>query len=138
VLVYHTNPLVVDTDSDGCSDPEELGANRALGGQRDPLNPYDFYDITDSTFVVGSKDKVITGLDLSKLLAYGGTCDGGPCNPLGNCYDDNKNGNDIDDGREMDFANPTPGPPSGPDGAISGLDLSKLLAQGNDRCTAPP
>jgi hypothetical protein len=133
-----TNPLAVDTDGDGCSDPEELGLNKHLGGQRDPLNPYDFYDITDSTYVVGSKDKLISGLDLSKLLAYGNTCDGGSCNAAGNCYDDDKNGNNIDDGREMDFVNSIPGPPSGPDGCITGLDLSKFMPQGGDSCVAPP
>ena len=33
-----------DTDADGCNDVAELGAEPAQGGQRDPLNPWDFYD----------------------------------------------------------------------------------------------
>jgi len=40
-----SNPLVIDTDGDGCSDGEELGAMEMFGGRRDPMNPYDFYDI---------------------------------------------------------------------------------------------
>ena len=32
-------------DGDGCTTWEELGTNPALGGQRDPWNPWDFYDV---------------------------------------------------------------------------------------------
>jgi hypothetical protein len=132
-------PVVVglDTDGDGCTDGEELGSDPRLGGQRDPLNPYDFYDITDRTRMVGTKNKVVSGLDLSLLLLYGGTRDDGPPNAAGSDYDDDKNPNGIDDGREMDFAGAA-GPASGPDGGISGFDLSAMLAQGGDSCVAPP
>jgi subtilisin family serine protease/glucose/arabinose dehydrogenase len=34
-----------DSDGDGCKNVEEYGANAALGGGRNPLNPYDFYDV---------------------------------------------------------------------------------------------
>jgi hypothetical protein len=34
-----------DTDGDGCSDAKENGTNAALGGDRDWLNPNDFYDV---------------------------------------------------------------------------------------------
>ncbi|MBI4570911.1 MAG: S8 family serine peptidase, partial [Chloroflexi bacterium] len=34
-----------DWDGDGCTNGEEYGANAALGGGRNPLNPYDFYDV---------------------------------------------------------------------------------------------
>lgn len=34
-----------DTDGDGCADLIENGADEMLGGRRDYLNPYDFYDI---------------------------------------------------------------------------------------------
>ena len=33
-----------DTDGDGCDDLAENGPNEALGGRRDYLNPWDFYD----------------------------------------------------------------------------------------------
>jgi hypothetical protein len=50
-----TTPLAdtIDTDKDGCTDFRELGGNNTVfpvtgqgdGGQRDPFNPYDYYDI---------------------------------------------------------------------------------------------
>jgi hypothetical protein len=35
---------VIDSDGDGCRDAWELGPNAAWGGQRDPSNPWDFFD----------------------------------------------------------------------------------------------
>jgi hypothetical protein len=35
-----------DTDGDGCADAREGGSNELLGGRRDPLNPWDFFDAT--------------------------------------------------------------------------------------------
>ncbi|MCI0890224.1 MAG: hypothetical protein J4O04_05400 [Chloroflexi bacterium] len=34
-----------DSDGDGCSDQQENGPDETLGGQRDYLNPHDFYDV---------------------------------------------------------------------------------------------
>ena len=34
-----------DTDGDGCTDQQENGPDETLGGQRDFLNPWDFYDV---------------------------------------------------------------------------------------------
>ena len=36
---------LVDTDGDGCTDQKELGPDEMLGGLRDYLNPWDFYDV---------------------------------------------------------------------------------------------
>ena len=38
-------PDPTDTDGDGCSDVRENGPDETLGGLRDPLNPWDFYDV---------------------------------------------------------------------------------------------
>jgi len=35
-----------DTDGDGCSDAREQGDNERIGGRRDALNPWDFFDLT--------------------------------------------------------------------------------------------
>jgi len=35
-----------DTDGDGCSDQREIGTNQLLGGRRNYLNRYDFYDVS--------------------------------------------------------------------------------------------
>ena len=48
-----------DTDGDGCANIEEYGTNGALGGRRNPLSPYDFYD-TNSDRVVNVLDDVLT------------------------------------------------------------------------------
>ena len=40
--ILHDNS---DSDGDGCTDGEELGSSASAGGQRNPLNPYDFYDV---------------------------------------------------------------------------------------------
>ncbi len=34
----------LDDDDDGCTDLQEAGPDKDLGGLRDPLNPWDFYD----------------------------------------------------------------------------------------------
>lgn len=39
-------PLATDSDGDGCTDAEELGLQPELGGDRDPDNFWDFYDVT--------------------------------------------------------------------------------------------
>jgi hypothetical protein len=39
------NDAAEDTDGDGCTDGQELGANEILGGRRDPLDFWDFYDV---------------------------------------------------------------------------------------------
>ena len=53
-----TIPAGLDTDGDGCTDVEESGEDEILGGDRDPGNAADFYDI-DAT----------GGIDLSDALA---------------------------------------------------------------------
>jgi hypothetical protein len=130
------DPLA-DTDGDGCTNSEELGSDPALGGQRDPLNPYDFYDITDITFVLGSKDKGVSGFDLNLLVLWAGAITGGGPNANGKDYDADGNGNTIADGLELDFAG-IAGPATGPDGGISGFDLAQMLYESGDSCAAPP
>ncbi len=39
-----SQPFPGDTDGDGCADARELGSDVTLGGQRDWLDPWDFYD----------------------------------------------------------------------------------------------
>lgn len=38
-------PVPPDTDGDGCNDGQESGPDEKLGGLRDYLNPWDFYDV---------------------------------------------------------------------------------------------
>ena len=39
------NSADADTDGDGCRDGAEEGTDETLGGLRDSLNPWDFYDV---------------------------------------------------------------------------------------------
>ena len=50
-----------DTDGDGCTDWQEMGPQYRLGGQRDYLNPHDFYDVAGSPDPPqnGAPDRVI-------------------------------------------------------------------------------
>ncbi len=41
----HLTTDPTDSDGDGCSDQQENGLDETLGGQRDPFNPWDFYDV---------------------------------------------------------------------------------------------
>ena len=40
-----------DTDQDGCPDASELRDDPAIGGLRDPYNPYDWYDVNQDGVV---------------------------------------------------------------------------------------
>jgi hypothetical protein len=60
-----------DTDFDGCDDGEEyLGTNPAFGGDRDPLNAWDFFDVTG--------DRAIDLQDVLAILERFGAVPGDP------------------------------------------------------------
>jgi hypothetical protein len=64
-----TNPLVMDTDRDGCADALELGELPQFGGGRNPTNFWDFFDTPDRN---GYRDRTTSAADLAKvLLRYG-------------------------------------------------------------------
>jgi hypothetical protein len=44
VLIYGTDATNRDTDGDGCRDGAEVGPDESHGGQRDPLNPWDYFN----------------------------------------------------------------------------------------------
>ena len=46
VLTYLTDYVNPDTDGDTCEDGPEVGPNERLGGRRDPLNPWDYFNPT--------------------------------------------------------------------------------------------
>ncbi len=143
VKILGTNPLVPDTDGDGCSEGEELGPNPDLGGTRNPLNPYDFYDVPVPTLHVGGtmadRDKAVSVLnDVLAVLEYSGTSENGPPNAIGRDYDFDIDGNTVKDGLAYDRS---AGPvwSDTPDGAISILvDALLVLAQTGDSCRLPP
>jgi hypothetical protein len=44
IIIHGTSAFVVDTDGDGCKEAREVGMNQSLGGRRDPLNPWDYFN----------------------------------------------------------------------------------------------
>ena len=144
-----------DSDGDGCVDEEELGSDHAKGGLREPDNPWDFYDVPAPTLhdggTMANRDRAVTTLnDALALLRYSGTTDDGPPNSAGVDYDDDRDGDGIEDGRVYDRSlgravdtngDTTPdltlsGPPNG---FITILeDVLLVLAQGANDCHFPP
>ena len=71
LFVYGTDPLVVDTDGDGCADGEELGPDETMGGLRDPLSPWDFYDVAIAGAIQGQDGYIDLANDiLSVAMRY--------------------------------------------------------------------
>jgi CSLREA domain-containing protein len=94
-----------DQDFDGCQNGEEIGPFPASGGQRDPENPWDFYDVNASEKV----DAVDIGLVRSKF------------NHTYPPYD-----------RSLGVA---PWAPNGPDGVVNATDIALVRRQFNHDCT---
>jgi serine protease len=69
-LAAGTDPCARDSDGDGCGDGKELGPSALQGGQRDPLSPWDFYDVTS--------DRRIDSKDLAAVRVRFNPFGGGP------------------------------------------------------------
>jgi hypothetical protein len=135
---------LVDSDGDGCSDQEELGSNPVLGGQRDPHNFWDFYDVPVPSHYAsgggGTRDKAIgITTDMVALLTYAGSTNTGS-DPR---YNVDLDGDGVQDGIEYDrtpSAYPSQlwrsGPPDGGIGVTT--DVVAMIKQGGHSCTAPP
>jgi streptogramin lyase len=66
-----TNPSDPDTDNDGCMDGAEVGPSESLGGVRDPLDPWDFYDVDDGSRT-GTRDGRVDFRDALFILDHFG------------------------------------------------------------------
>jgi Zn-dependent metalloprotease len=137
-----------DTDGDGCADVEELGLDPLHGGDRDPLSPWDFYDVpvpagpdlgADGKPILtpaSVRNKAVTLADVGVVLAYVGRTDSNPA------YTQDNNADGIADGQQLDRTSSTdPSKPwqSGPpNGAISLFDVGVALAQVGHSCAGPP
>jgi hypothetical protein len=142
-----------DSDTDGCADGKEVGPNPALGGERDPLDKWDFYDVPVPAIYtvcsspgvcspVPTRDKVAGGIttDVQALLKYSGAKNTGS-DPR---YNVDLDGNTVEDGLEYDrttSAHPgqlwRSGPPDGTAGGIT-TDVQAMLKQAGHKCVVPP
>jgi hypothetical protein len=128
-------PSLSDTDGDGCTDAEELSSHFLMGGQRDPLDEWDFFDVPRPVGEpgTGTKDKQIDGNDALAVLSKFGASPGDPV-PEAPKYDD-----------AYDRSAPTASYPSEPywdtgppNGVQDGNDIIWNLWQFGHTCFAPP
>ncbi len=135
------NPCSPDTDADGCADGRELGGSHTTGGQRDPRNPWDFFDVPAPALLPsatsGMRNKAISIQDVIAILAYIGTNIASPNTPnsSGAMYGSDLNLNGLPDGTEYDRATGlTPWAPSPPNGAVQISDALLALNSIGDNC----
>lgn len=150
-LSYNTDPVDADTDNDGCADGREvrtLAFTRKQGGHRDPLSPWDFFDVpapagpatgADGRLILSSsatRNRAVTLQDVGVVLAYAGRTSSNPA------YTQDNNSDGIADGEQLDRTPSTipaelwhSGPPNG---SISLSDVGVALAQVGDTCVPPP
>jgi hypothetical protein len=144
-----TTPLPsTDTDADGCADVEEQGDNPSAGGMRDPLDPYDFFDVpvpagpgtgANGRLILSPasvRNKAVSLADVGVVLEYVGRIAGSID------YEADWNLDGIVDGTQFDRTPSTvpdelwhSGPPNG---GISLQDVGVALAQVGHSCAAPP
>lgn len=107
-----------DLDGDGCSNFEEMGLERNLGGLRDPSNPWDFYDVAGRT-AARTPDGKVDMADASAVSFRWGS-------ELGTLLYD----------PFFDRANSAG--PTGPDGDINILAVQAVYGQFGDSCQDEP
>lgn len=140
-VIAGTDPLNPDTDGDNCDDGRELGPFHGAGGERNPLDPYDFYDVPVPALRLspaGARDKGVgITTDLLALMAYSGITSSHPD------YLADYDGNGVADGLQYDrrpSVLPTmpwrSGPPDGGIGATT--DMVAMLAQSGNDCGSMP
>lgn len=136
---WHHPDCDVDSDGDSCPDAWELGPDPRLGGQRDPHNPWDFYDPPGNNNV---RDKKVNLFDILAVVMRFGARDGNGNAPINRASD------------PLSAPPPAPAyhpafdrslPPPGadpwdlgpPDGRINLLDILGLVNQYGHTCRGP-
>lgn len=122
-----------------CLDSEETASDVNLGGGRNALNPWDFADVPSPALPDPSaaRDGAVALGDVASALLWFGAINDDVPNATGRDYDDDDNGNGVQDGVEYDRS--PNGPISGPpDFAVSLVDAAVILNQFGDDCTAAP
>jgi glucose/arabinose dehydrogenase len=130
VLQRITYSPPIDTDGDGCLDSAEAGPDPRLGGQRDPMNFWDFMDQwIGSPF---ARDKVVAGGDIAAVVArYGSVGDpmGDPHTPPGAIT-----GYHVIADRNGPIPGQDPWDLQPPDGSVSAGDIVAVVAQYSHHC----
>ncbi len=135
-----------DADCDACWDSAEPG----LSPPANPADEWDWYDVPVPTLFSGGhisgdpsglddRDHAVTIVgDLLAVLEYSGTADGGLPNAAGRQYNQDINGDGVDDGEAYDRSTGATrsGPPNGSVTIVE--DVLLVLAQAGQTCQAPP
>ncbi len=79
VYVVGTDREDPDTDEDGCGDGVEVASASEVGGGRDPLSFWDFFDTPDAANV---RDRAVSVNDLARIVARFGSTGGPAIDPL--------------------------------------------------------
>ncbi len=112
-------PDLTDTDGDGCPDQRENGTDETLGGLRDFLDPWDYYDV-ETISGPGHDGNINVLFDVLGVINHYAPTGDPP-------YDAN-----YDRGPS---AGPNPWNMTAPDGSIDLLnDILGVIQQANDRC----
>ncbi len=130
-----------DSDGDGCTDAAEDGPDETLGGRRDYLNFWDFFDVPAGDEL--SRDRSVTGQDIFAVLSRFNATDTGPGDF--DRYDDPlSTPNQPVMGADRENYHPAfdRGPPVGPDpwdlgaadGSITAAEIFAVIAQFNHSC----
>ncbi len=130
-----------DSDGDGCSDAAEGGPDETLGGRRDYLNFWDFFDVPTGGSL--TRDGNVTGQDVFAVVGRFNATDAGPGDF--DRYDDPlSTPNQIMVGADRENYHPAfdRGPLVGPDpwdlgpadGSITGAEVFAVIAQFNHSC----
>jgi hypothetical protein len=137
-----TDPLDPDTDGDGCADGEELGPNEGLGGRRNPLSFWDFFD-TPELGATPTRDRAVTLGDIFRVAGrFGAT--GTPGDPLStpdpapayhSSYD---RSSPLTEAQEPDPDQRELWDLQAADGAITVSDIFMIAAQFGHTCVAVP
>ena len=73
-----SDPFDTDTDDDGCSDDKEVGTDETIGGDRDPSNPWDFYDVAIGGGLPGKDGVIDLPNDILGVIQHNGVAPGPP------------------------------------------------------------
>ena len=119
-----------DTDSDGCSDLDEIGPNQALGGKRDPIHFWDFFDSPTGPML--QRDKSVAGTDFFALLSRFGANGDPEIDPLSSPPSPPVYHTAYDRGPAV--AGSDPWDLTAANGSIAGTDFFAMLAQFGHSC----
>lgn len=130
----------INDDNDlRCTDGEETGGSLALGGMRNPHNPWDFADVPVPALPAptAARNGAVALTDVNAALSWVGRSRINGTSGTGQNYLHDNNINGVPDGVEYDRtpAGDVSGPPND---AITLQDLGVILAQVGDNCMFAP